>query len=100
EDGIRDKLVTGVQTCALPIWQRRSVAPRAGERGVALEERLRDHQRVGAAHQLASPRLGNDRIILPDLVTSPVVGVVSETYTPHRSEERRVGKGCRPGGSP
>src|SRR5205823_6963227 len=21
EDGIRDKLVTGVQTCALPIWQ-------------------------------------------------------------------------------
>src|SRR5205823_9655363 len=23
EDGIRDKLVTGVQTCALPIWPRR-----------------------------------------------------------------------------
>src|SRR2546425_6841227 len=23
EDGIRDKLVTGVQTCALPIWSRR-----------------------------------------------------------------------------
>src|SRR2546425_5530635 len=23
EDGIRDKLVTGVQTCALPIWLRR-----------------------------------------------------------------------------
>src|SRR2546425_11561539 len=23
EDGIRDKLVTGVQTCALPIWKRR-----------------------------------------------------------------------------
>src|SRR2546425_1510111 len=23
EDGIRDKLVTGVQTCALPIWWRR-----------------------------------------------------------------------------
>src|SRR2546425_6170401 len=22
EDGIRDKLVTGVQTCALPIWSR------------------------------------------------------------------------------
>src|SRR6266545_326169 len=22
EDGIRDKLVTGVQTCALPIWRR------------------------------------------------------------------------------
>src|SRR2546425_9538198 len=25
EDGIRDKLVTGVQTCALPIWNQRSV---------------------------------------------------------------------------
>src|SRR2546425_8727733 len=29
EDGIRDKLVTGVQTCALPIWaeQNRLVSP-------------------------------------------------------------------------
>src|SRR2546425_10771408 len=26
EDGIRDKLVTGVQTCALPIWRKTSVA--------------------------------------------------------------------------
>src|SRR5229473_6128366 len=25
EDGIRDKLVTGVQTCALPIWKRHLV---------------------------------------------------------------------------
>src|SRR3989441_5505022 len=29
EDGIRDKLVTGVQTCALPIWRRRAVRLRA-----------------------------------------------------------------------
>src|SRR2546423_2980658 len=27
EDGIRDKLVTGVQTCALPIFGRRKLAP-------------------------------------------------------------------------
>src|SRR5205823_9664510 len=27
EDGIRDKLVTGVQTCALPIWIRARVRP-------------------------------------------------------------------------
>src|SRR2546425_7896037 len=26
EDGIRDKLVTGVQTCALPIWSNRAPA--------------------------------------------------------------------------
>src|SRR5205823_10873870 len=28
EDGIRDKLVTGVQTCALPIWQRVTLSGR------------------------------------------------------------------------
>src|SRR5687767_1224357 len=28
EDGIRDKLVTGVQTCALPIFEPRRVEPR------------------------------------------------------------------------
>src|SRR5229473_301109 len=32
EDGIRDKLVTGVQTCALPIWPLPS--QRAHERGL------------------------------------------------------------------
>src|SRR6266545_5071211 len=30
EDGIRDKLVTGVQTCALPIFRRRAAWWRAG----------------------------------------------------------------------
>src|SRR3712207_8750498 len=30
EDGIRDIDVTGVQTCALPIWFRRHVGPFAG----------------------------------------------------------------------
>src|SRR2546421_330548 len=27
EDGIRDLIVTGVQTCALPIWRRRAASP-------------------------------------------------------------------------
>src|SRR5687767_5879255 len=27
EDGIRDKLVTGVQTCALPIFERQELVP-------------------------------------------------------------------------
>src|SRR5260221_1393797 len=31
EDGIRDHCVTGVQTCALPIWRRACAASRAGE---------------------------------------------------------------------
>src|SRR5438067_13921119 len=33
EDGIRDRNVTGVQTCALPIFARGRGAPAAGPRG-------------------------------------------------------------------
>src|SRR3990167_2492553 len=33
EDGIRDLTVTGVQTCALPIWRAGRGWPRAGRRG-------------------------------------------------------------------
>src|SRR2546423_15026122 len=32
EDGIRDKLVTGVQTCALPIWSPSIRFPSEGDR--------------------------------------------------------------------
>src|SRR2546426_9791028 len=32
EDGIRDYKVTGVQTCALPIWRSRRSDPRRGRR--------------------------------------------------------------------
>src|SRR6266481_4919241 len=31
EDGIRDGTVTGVQTCALPIWTRAEIATREGD---------------------------------------------------------------------
>src|SRR5699024_11243466 len=44
EDGIRDRNVTGVQTCALPIWDPSPVrpwsrAPRAGEGGSSRSRR-------------------------------------------------------------
>src|SRR5205823_9790374 len=35
EDGIRDKLVTGVQTCALPIWGGRARRRRGDRRRAA-----------------------------------------------------------------
>src|SRR5207247_6774383 len=35
EDGIRDPLVTGVQTCALPIWLGAPPSPPVEERSVA-----------------------------------------------------------------
>src|SRR5207247_7896975 len=82
EDGIRDPLVTGVQTCALPISLNLSLSEPAGSgslrrlvgrtitRGKALPERM---------------PLGLDQ---PE-------GTISGGGQRVRSEERRVGKECR-----
>src|SRR5207248_8943914 len=69
EDGIRDRTVTGVQTCALPI----SAGPEAF--------RLRDAPRCRSARERVRPRHRPRR----------------RARLPHRarSEERRVGKECR-----
>src|SRR5207248_3703740 len=78
EDGIRDRTVTGVQTCALPIFTRRLVARRAVRAGCR-------RRPSGAAGRAAGPgraqpgAVGRDR-------APPVLA---------RSEERRVGKECR-----
>src|SRR5687767_15818314 len=69
EDGIRDKLVTGVQTCALPISSRRcksgsDLQRRLASAGAAIHRKDDDRQDSGAA----------------------------------RSEERRVGKSVDLGG--
>src|SRR5699024_11909860 len=71
EDGIRDRNVTGVQTCALPIWARRwrgrvrrtRGAPRARAHGTGRPRSVRSRRRA-------------------------------------RSEERRVGKEGRARGEP
>src|SRR5205823_9749460 len=47
EDGIRDKLVTGVQTCALPILAAADHAPSAFGLGLA---KLRTHVRHRVGH--------------------------------------------------
>src|SRR5437016_11533809 len=82
EDGIRDWSVTGVQTCALPIsedepdrrerreWPRRQASTRREQRDAGR-----------AAHPEETP-------------AHP-----QEIEDEHRSEERRVGKECRSGGS-
>src|SRR5207253_4869746 len=92
EDGIRDGHVTGVQTCALPIFQDlRLVAQQL--RG--LHDRL-----LGAGADLAQhghhlvadpgPREAGVRVrgVLAPLEAALAAVVV-------RSEERRVGKECR-----
>src|SRR5699024_12225904 len=69
EDGIRDRNVTGVQTCALPIC--------------ALEHRLVVQQ---VQHPGQALDLGDRQLVLR---TDPL------EQRPQRSEERRVGKECR-----
>src|SRR5256885_3391394 len=90
EDGIRDYKVTGVQTCALPIWPRGGASPptdhpaaeahaapreRARARGSPLSTRRRD---PGHVHRVP---LHHGRLAV-------------------RSEERRVGKESRSRWSP
>src|SRR5438309_7551154 len=79
EDGIRDGTVTGVQTCALPI------STRSVPSGWKLPER-------------SVTSGGRNRVATTSCWT---VGLPLETSGPAtaapvtRSEERRVGKGCR-----
>src|SRR3989441_11577095 len=55
EDGIRDKLVTGVQTCALPIYLQ-----------AEHREAPEDEEVEPAGERLAHPRhLGADELLLP-----------------------------------
>src|SRR5690606_39751840 len=80
-DGIRDYHVTGVQTCALPIFQKRAalgVRPRVV---IPVFETRR-------AKQLRR-RLCIEHAVLPDVQGRRVEPKAVQV---HRSEERRVGK--------
>src|SRR5260370_22820372 len=89
EDGIRDSSVTGVQTCALPIY------------ALNIEERMTLCNMVIEAG-------GKNGVIAPDQVTLDYVNARNKsgkTYTvcrsdAGRSEERRVGKEWRSRWSP
>src|SRR5207247_6224093 len=82
EDGIRDPLVTGVQTCALPIYLLHP-GPLGGN----------THDRDGGDRRPPSPLHG------PRMPRSDDVLPFQEHEIPRpsicRSEERRVGKECR-----
>src|SRR2546430_11439443 len=85
EDGIRDLTVTGVQTCALPIWSRRASTER--ERRVFGSIHCR-----GGRFAFASRVSRN---IVASLRPTASTGRLSA-----RSEERRVGKEGRSRWSP
>src|SRR5207244_6008545 len=82
EDGIRDDLVTGVQTCALPISQ-----PSGGERAQPI---------AGAgAVQLDAELLRRAMAYATVLASFNVEEFGTERVRRLRSEERRVGKEWR-----
>src|SRR5205823_11022967 len=96
EDGIRGKLVTGVQTCALPILAPRpSPGPARRARPPVVFECVGV---PGVLDQVMAAAPRGTRIVVvgvcmePDTI-HPLIGIVKE-----RSEERRVGKACRGGG--
>src|SRR2546425_8445049 len=81
EDGIRDKLVTGVQTCALPIYAKKQAAARPFAHLVF----VRPTGFRAPATPDPDPRVEFHRLC--DALRT-------------RSEERRVGKECRSRWSP
>src|SRR2546425_3508605 len=88
EDGIRDKLVTGVQTCALPIFEYGIMAAYAEGLSV-LRSANAGKQKHGIDAETTPLR--DPEHYLYDLNLSDIA---------ERSEERRVGKECRSRWSP
>src|SRR5207244_9741959 len=83
EDGIRDDLVTGVQTCALPIYgDHHPLAQPARELMRKLAEPSAGGGDADLFHQL-------DRALARRMPARSLVAAM------HRSEERRVGKDGR-----
>src|SRR3712207_7165440 len=86
EDGIRDIGVTGVQTCALPIFQGLpDTFEFAGQRASATYRQMGNGVNVGVVYNVLRAHVRRDAWLLKG----------------HgRSEERRVGKECRSRWSP
>src|SRR5256885_9519112 len=87
EDGIRDYKVTGVQTCALPIFRKHEIARVAGEGVHGGAPRLANQRDRGAGN--------NSSLRILDGAGDGRGGDLRV-----RSEERRVGKECRSRWSP
>src|SRR3712207_8375977 len=82
EDGIRDISVTGVQTCALPIYEVAVVGWTALHRAITPRAAGRFPARSGRGVLGGGRRSGRN-------------GLAGRHGRARRSEERRVGKGCR-----
>src|SRR5438067_11632009 len=79
EDGIRDRNVTGVQTCALPISRFWELSQRSAAHSMNPTQRM---DARSCSHTVSGK-------------TSWAARRKSSMQISHRSEERRVGKECR-----
>src|SRR5690348_17656975 len=92
EDGIRDGRVTGVQTCALPIWLL-AARPFHG-----VEVKLQNERLTKRSFLLsAGPLVDDSKACVGSIVTLTDITERkhAEEQQAMRSEERRVGKECR-----
>src|SRR5207244_9052672 len=91
EDGIRDDLVTGVQTCALPIFTGRGPNPQIEVSTTSGTYRPLIYVLQGGSAGTCPAGTGN----FPnnEIVMSDSRWTNGSTATLNRSEERRVGKG-------
>src|SRR5258707_7004886 len=88
EDGIRDIGVTGVQTCALPIWRQSDQGQKVRAGSTALPR--------GRLPRYAD-FLNTERVTARPRARQPPPMHILDIF---RSEERRVGKECRSRWSP
>src|SRR3989441_9971369 len=109
EDGIRDKLVTGVQTCALPISQSEDEGTLRDAIGVEVDDYLVKPVHPRQILSVVTRLLEGDRIrqqrLARDFVArfrelegrrgSALAWREWIEFVVERSEERRVGKECR-----
>src|SRR5207245_7782269 len=97
EDGIRDATVTGVQTCALPIWVHR---PGAQRRWTPSKPSAPNSLCLAFLWRAVLDLvLRNGFALLFSLNLSTHSAHARQGSTLPRSEERRVGKGRRSRGS-
>src|SRR5207244_9910180 len=92
-DGIRDDLVTGVQTCALPICRiSDTVKPQSMHKRMQnAVQRCRFYPRpLSWLHESRLAR--SHQGLLPKQIVESDAGAYPNNDRPERSEERRVGK--------
>src|SRR5207244_5508979 len=96
EDGIRDDLVTGVQTCALPISSHTATFRSAIQSATSAADGRPSGEPTARCRPAATP---HPNAMLETALTGSASPPQTAASAATRSEERRVGKECRSGWS-